>query len=130
MPVRWSRRGPIAIAMLFWLGAAPSLAVAQPPAADEARKSDARSHFQRGLELSDDQAWDAAYAEFTASIGIYPTKAATKNAALCLRMMHRYAEALEMLERFLRFPNLNDDDRAFSDREMRDVKRFVGSLVV
>jgi len=99
-------------------------------ASEEARKTDARAHFQRGLELSDDQAWDAAYAEYVASIGIYPTKAATKNAALCLRMMHRYAESLDMLESFTHFSNLADADRSFADREMRDLKRFVGQLVV
>src|SRR5580700_9555865 len=130
MPVCWSRRGPLAVALLLGLALAPRSAVAQTPAADEARKNDGRSHFQRGLELSDDQAWDAAYAEYVTSIAIYPTKAATKNAALCLRMMHRYAEALDTLERFLRFPNLTDPDRAFSDREMRDMKRFVGFVAV
>jgi hypothetical protein len=125
--------------MLFALTMVVPSALAQPSsgsagttgsAGDEARKADARAHFQRGLELSDDQAWDAAYAEYVASIGIYPTKAATKNAALCLRMMHRYAESLDMLESFLRFPNLSPDDRSFADREMRDLKRFVGTLVV
>jgi hypothetical protein len=130
MPVCWSRRGPLAVALLLGLALAPRSAIAQTPAADEARKADGRSHFQRGLELSDDQAWDAAYAEYVTSIAIYPTKAATKNAALCLRMMHRYAEALDMLDRFLRFPNLTDPDRAFSDREMRDMKRFVGFVAV
>ena len=120
----------MAVAVLWGTILAPSLARGQQPAADEARKAEGRSHFERGLELSDDQAWDAAYAEYVTSIGIYPTKAATKNAALCLRMMHRYAEGLEMLERFLRFSNLTDADRAFADREMRDMKRFVGLLVL
>src|SRR5580704_8206758 len=124
-----SRRWLVAVAVL--LSTMPSTSrAAEAPVEDEGRKGEARAHFQRGLELSDDQAWDAAYAEYVASIGIYPTKAATKNAALCLRMMHRYAEALDMLERFFRFPNLTDADHAFSDREMRDVKRFVGALVV
>jgi hypothetical protein len=118
------------VAVLLSLVAAQPVAVAQQPGPDEGRKGEARGHFERGLELSDDQAWDAAYAEYVASIGIYPTKAATKNAALCLRMMHRYAEALDMLERFLRFPNLTDGDRAFSDRETKDIQRFVGLLVV
>jgi hypothetical protein len=127
---RWSRGWPFAVAALVSVLLAPSLAVAQQSSLDEAHKSDARSHFQRGLELSDDQAWDAAYAEYVTSIGIYPTKAATKNAALCLRMMHRYAEALDMLERFLRFPNLVDADHTFADREARDLERFVGLVAI
>ena len=75
MPVCWSR--PLAVALLLGLALAARPAAAQTPAADEARKADGRSHFQRGLELSDDQAWDAAYAEYVTSIAIYPTKAAT-----------------------------------------------------
>jgi hypothetical protein len=127
---RWCSAAVVLFASSMALPRAALAQQAQQAAGEEARKADARAHFQRGLELSDDQAWDAAYAEYVASIGIYPTKAATKNAALCLRMMHRYAEALDMLESFLRFSNLTDADRQFADREMRDVKRFVGLLVV
>jgi hypothetical protein len=133
MLLRWRRRlASAAVVLLAWSVVIPA-ALAQPSAGgagEEARKADARTHFQRGLELSDEQAWDAAYAEYVTSIGIYPTKAATKNAALCLRMMHRYAESLDMLESFLRFPNLSAEDHSFADREMRDLKRFVGQLVV
>jgi hypothetical protein len=35
-----------------------------------------------------------------------------------------------MLESFLRFPNLNQADRDFSDREMKDITRFVGRVSV
>jgi len=130
---RWRRRWASAAVVIFSWSVAVPPALAQPSAGganEEARKADARTHFQRGLELSDDQAWDAAYAEYVTSIGIYPTKAATKNAALCLRMMHRYAESLDMLESFTHFSNLTPEDRSFADREMRDLKRFVGQLVV
>ena len=130
MLVRRSRGGPIAVAVLLCAALAPSPAIAQTAPEDDARKVEGRAHFQRGLELSDDQAWDAAYAEYVTSIAAYPTKAATKNAALCLRMMHRYAEALDTLERFLRFSNLTDADRSFGEREMRDMARFVGQLVI
>jgi hypothetical protein len=136
MVLRWRRRWSLAAIAIFLASTVTTQAVAQQPsapqqpAADEARKNEARAHFQRGLELSDDQAWDAAYAEYVTSIALYPTKAATKNAALCLRMMHRYAEALDMIESFTRFPNLTDADRTFADREMQDLKRFVGLLVI
>ncbi len=130
MPFRRRRGGAIAFAVLLASTGASSIAFAQQSTNEDARKGEARSHFERGLELSDDQAWDAAYAEYVTSIGIYPTKAATKNAALCLRMMHRYAEALDALERFLRFPNLTPADRAFADRESQDMQRFVGALSI
>jgi PEGA domain len=130
MPIGLGRGWPFAVALLVCIVSPISRARAEQAADEDARKNEGRAHFQRGLELSDDQAWDAAYAEYVTSLASYPTKAATKNAALCLRMMHRYAEALEMLERFLRFSNLTDTDREFSSREMQDLKRFVGLLVV
>ncbi len=73
MLTRWRRLCVSAAVVIFsWSVAAPP-ALAQPSggaAGEEARKADARTHFQRGLELSDEQAWDAAYAEYVASIGI------------------------------------------------------------
>jgi hypothetical protein len=130
MRSRWSRGWPLAVAVLSLSSSVSWPTRAQPSAEEDPHKAEARAHFERGLELSEDQAWDAAYAEYAASISVFPTKAATKNAALCLRMLHRYAEALEMLERMLVFSNLNDADRAFADREMHDVKRFVGTIVI
>ncbi len=125
------------IAATIAFAAAPRAARAQTaPVAGSAQseedpqKVEARAHFQRGLELSEDQAWDAAFAEYAASLAIYPTKAATKNAALCLRMLHRYAESVDMLERMTALPNLTDADRAFAARELSDLRRFVGELTV
>src|SRR5580693_10800443 len=130
MPLGSGRGWPFALAALVLIAGRAPPAAAEPPLDEDARKTEGRAHFQRGLELSDDQAWDAAYAEYVTSLASYPTKAATKNAALCLRMMHRYAEALEMLERFRGFSNLTTDDRAFADRETKEMSRYVGSLVV
>jgi hypothetical protein len=105
-------------------------AAAQPGGEEDPRKAEARAHFQRGLELSEDESWDAAFAEYTASLAIHPTKAAAKNAGLCLRMLHRYAESVDMLERMATFASLTDADRAFVARELADLERFVGVLLV
>jgi hypothetical protein len=97
--------------------------------AEEAKKKQAQSHFERGLQLSTEEVWDAALAEYLLSRQIYPTKAATKNAAICLRKLHRYEEALAMIESLLTdFPNLSDQDRAYAATLKNDVEPFVGKL--
>src|SRR5437762_10259175 len=82
---------------------------------DEAKKKDAQAHFERGLQLSTEEIWDAALAEYLLSRKLFATKAATKNAALCLRKLRRYDEALDMIESLVHeFPNLSDQDRSFA----------------
>src|SRR5262249_11366628 len=81
------------VTVVLALGASPAEALAQPappaapaPAAQddkdlEAKRSEARGHFEKGLALFEKEAWDAALAEFIRSRAIYPTRAATENAA-------------------------------------------------
>ena len=45
--------------------------------------------------------WDAALAEFLASRELYPTRSATRNAAIALRQLKRNVDALELYERLL-----------------------------
>jgi PEGA domain-containing protein len=86
------------------LTAAPTraqTAVAAPASAGTEKKADAERHFQHGLALARDRNWDAALAEFTASRELYPTRAATRNAAIALAQLRRYAESYEMYEALL-----------------------------
>lgn len=106
-------------------------AKAQPPAADQATKDEARSHFEQGIAHFDREEWSAALAEFLRSREIFPTRAATKNAGTCLRKERRFDEALEMFEALVReFPDLSPADRAFADREISDLRASVGTLEV
>jgi hypothetical protein len=87
------------------LNSAPVLAQSEAPAAppaSEDRKQEAERHFQHGLALARDRSWDAALAEFTASRELYPTRAATRNAAIALAQLRRFAESYEMYEVLLR----------------------------
>ena len=81
------------------------LAQAAEPAAvpddPEKRKEEAKVRFQRGLELVQNESWDAALAEFLASRKLFPTRVALKNAALSLRQLKRYVEALAMYNELL-----------------------------
>ncbi|WP_437937922.1 kelch repeat-containing protein [Sorangium sp. So ce341] len=77
----------------------PSDAVEPPPAVDPV--AEARAHFERGLDLYRQGAWEAALAEFLASRQDYPTWSATSSAALCLQQLRRYDEALALFETLL-----------------------------
>jgi hypothetical protein len=72
------------------------------PAPSDAKRAEAEQHFQHGLGLARDRDWDAALAEFMASRELYPTRAATRNAAIALNQLRRYAESYEMYESLLR----------------------------
>ncbi|KYG08288.1 hypothetical protein BE21_24525, partial [Sorangium cellulosum] len=79
--------------------APPPDVVEPPPAADPV--AEARAHFERGLDLYRQGAWEAALAEFLASRQDYPTWSATSSAALCLQQLRRYDEALALFETLL-----------------------------
>ena len=102
---------------------------AQPEAAD--KKDEAREHFQRGLDLLGVEAYPGALAEFLASRALYPTKSATKNAAVCYRQLGRYDEALNMLESLLRdFTEIPDAEKQDVAAEMQALRRLVGFVEI
>src|SRR5262245_2730677 len=108
----------LALTVLLCFGAerAHAQAAADKPATDDtsmadaskapsdARKEEAKQRFLRGLGLAKEGAWDAALAEFKASIEIYPTRVALSNVAISLKQLKRYAEAhaayAELLAKF------------------------------
>lgn len=115
--------------------AQPAPATSAAPAAPvqdekdlEARRSEARSSFEKGLALFETKAWDAALAEFVRSRRTYPTRAATENAALCLRQLQRLDEALEMYEEMLKFSNLPDEKRKTAEAAIAELQGQVGTL--
>jgi hypothetical protein len=102
-------------------------AFAQP--ADDARLAEAKLHFLRGVDHSDRSEWDAALAEFLKSREILPTAKNTYNAAVCLRRVNRYDEALDMYEALLHdFPALVGEERQVAERELAQLKTSVGAI--
>src|SRR5690606_5041447 len=73
--------------------------VRQPSPED---RKEAEAAFRRGLTLLEQDAWQAALAEFVRSRELYSTRNATNNAAICLRKLNRFDEALDMYEAMLR----------------------------
>ena len=107
---------------------------AGPAAAPEdgpnpANKAEAELHFKRGLKLFEENAWTAALAEFLLSRELYPTRTATNNAAVCLRKLNRFDEALDMYETLLReFVSLAADKKSAAQKEVAELRELVGTI--
>jgi len=125
-------RHPIALAsrslllMVSLLGVSPALADGAP---EDPRRAEARAHFERGVAHVDRSEWDAALAEFLASRKALATSKNTYNAAVCLRKMNRFDEALEMYETLLRdYPDISAEDRKVAERERAQLESSVGAI--
>jgi hypothetical protein len=96
------------------------------------RKEEAKQRFQRGIELVQNENWDAALAEFLASRELFPTRVALKNAALSLRQLKRYVEALAMYNELLtQFgASIPPEERKTIDEAIAQLKTTVGEIVV
>lgn len=69
---------------------------------DDERRAKAQEHFEKGLALArTGKNWDEALAEFLESRRVFATRSASRNAAIALRQLGRYAEALELYDSFL-----------------------------
>src|SRR4051812_42183143 len=102
-----------------------------PPAPDasQQKKDEAKTRFEKGMTLFDRKLWDAALVEFLESRAAYPTRSNTQNAALCLRNLNRFDEALDMFEALLRdFPNLSSQDKQLVEKEVRELESLVGTI--
>ncbi|HSQ62825.1 MAG TPA: PEGA domain-containing protein [Polyangiaceae bacterium] len=101
------------------------------PAPTDAQKEEARSHFELGLSHFDREEWQAALVEFLKSRELFPTRGNTKDAAICLRRVGRFDEALDMYEALLRdFPDLAPADRALAQREIGELQASVGTIAI
>lgn len=112
---------------------APSEPVPTPtPSPEDSTKAAARAHFDQGMKLLGEDAWDAALAEFLATRALAPTvRNATNNAARCLYKLQRYDEALDMYEALLReFPDQSEADRLVALREVVALRGLVGTIDV
>ncbi len=96
---------------------------------DPANRAEAEERFKRGLQLLGEEAWTAALAEFVRSRELYPTRTATNNAAVALRKLKRFDEALDMYEAVLReFPNMPADKKEAAQKEVAELRQLVGTI--
>lgn len=98
----------------------------------EKRKQQAKERFLKGLEFVQNESWDAALAEFLASRELYPTKVALKNAAISLRQLKRYSEALDMYRELAREfgSSLTPEEKKNVDDAIAALQASVGEVVV
>lgn len=100
----------------------------EPPAVSAETKEQARQHFVRGLGLLREQAWSPALAEFLRSRALYPTRVATNNAAIALRRLERYDEAIEMYETLLRDFEVSTAEREAAQKAIAELRQRVGTI--
>jgi len=68
----------------------------------DGKRAEAEKHFLAGLELANTrQDWDAALLEFDESRRLFPTRSATRNAAIAMQHLGRVAEAVQLYDGLL-----------------------------
>jgi MYXO-CTERM domain-containing protein len=115
----------------------PSQAQPTEPAAaaanegKELAKEEAKKRFERGLALVNERAWDAALAEFSESVRLYPTRGARQNSAFCLRELGRQDEALTEYEALLRdYPDMDQKKKLEAQEAISALRTLVGSIEI
>jgi hypothetical protein len=113
-------------------------AAAQPPPAapagemspEDARKAEARERFEKGVRLLKQRLFGPALAELLLSRTLYPTWSATSAAAVCLRELQRYDEALDMFEALVRdFAGaLPAETKEAAARSIVELRGLVGTI--
>jgi hypothetical protein len=100
----------------------------EPEEISREAKAQARRHFAKGIKLLREEAWAPSLAEFKLSRDLFPTRVATINAAVTLRRLQRYDEALEMYETLLRDFKVKLAQREDTQRKMADLHALVGTI--
>jgi hypothetical protein len=96
-----------------------------------AARDEAQRRFARGLDMAQRaRDWTGALAEFLASRELYPTRSATRNAAIALRELRRYAEAYTLYHKLLTefAADMPADQLQAARRELEQYERLAGKL--
>jgi len=112
--------------------AAPAGAASGSPEDIAKAKEEAKEHFLKGVSLMQEEQWDAALVEFKASLQMFPTRNARKNAAVCLRQLGRFAEALDEYELLVKEfgSSLPPADAESVNKAIADLKNITGFIVI
>ncbi|MBI2391378.1 MAG: PEGA domain-containing protein [Deltaproteobacteria bacterium] len=111
---------------------APAAAGSASPDDIAKAKEEAKEHFLKGVTMMQEEQWDAALVEFKASLQMFPTRNARKNAAVCLRQLGRFAEALDEYEMLLKEfgGQLPPADAEQVNKAIADLKNVTGFIVI
>lgn len=96
------------------------------------RREQARQHFQRGMALVRERRWEAALTAFDASLELYPTQSALFNSGICLGLLGRPVEAVEVLERHIEAYGdaISESERAESESALERNRDRLGFIEV
>ena len=106
--------------------AAPVPAPVADPAAVEAK-----THFENGIGLFNDNNFPAALAEFEASYKAKPFAGVLKNIGLTQKALFRYADAIESLQKYLtESPNLAAEDKAEANQLISEMQALLADVTI
>ncbi|HRI67309.1 MAG TPA: kelch repeat-containing protein [Polyangium sp.] len=111
-----------------------SVALAQTPPQTPSEtppdlKAEATLHYEKARRLMAVKDWAAAYTEFVEANRLYTSKNAQSSAAVCLKNLHRYDEALERFDALLRdFNDVPLDMKIAAQREIVELRGLVGTI--
>jgi tetratricopeptide (TPR) repeat protein len=126
------------LVFVSFLAASPAVAQTRPQSSPAApagqptpeKLNEARAHYDRGLKLFDEGAYDGARVEFQQAYDLQPSFKILYNLGLVHKQLIDYVNALNSFERYLAEGGLNIDEnrRAEVTREIASLKTRVGSL--
>ncbi len=112
-----------------WIVAGFALGPLQVAQAEEGTgQSEAATRFEKGLELYEDGALDAALAEFERAYELTLDARVLYNIGHVQSQRHRYVEAIEAFERYLKGTAVNETRRAQVEAELEKLRGRVGRL--
>jgi hypothetical protein len=116
------RRRAIALTLSTTLlcGIVPSTVLAQPTAATEVTRQEARDRFDRGLKLFNDGDNPGALAEFKRAFELIPNPLVLYNIGLVYSAMGRPVEAVDALDKVLAAQGALTGDRLARAKQTRD----------
>src|ERR1019366_4662633 len=116
------RRRAIALTLSTTLlcGIVPSTVLAQPTAATEVTRQEARDRFDRGLKLFNDGDNSGALAEFKRAFELIPNPLVLYNIGLVYSAMGRPVEAVDALDKVLAAQGALTGDRLARAKQTRD----------
>lgn len=120
---RWTLAAAASAATLLTAGVVHAQQVPEPPAAQVA---EGRLHFERGVALFDQGNHDGALIEFQRAWELSQRPTVLFNIAATCQALHRYADAIEALDRFLASPSATDiRQRRHAQRTLTELRSLI-----
>ncbi len=118
--------------VLFVLSVPTAMAqpAAPPPSGEDDLRARAKERFDAGVAELEKRRFELALGEFLKSLELMPTRAATENAAVCLKALDRPDEALPLFEKVLAFPDLPAEVRARVEPQITELRARTGLLAI